>query len=67
MSDIDAFRAKCEEDVFTLMSHTSTPQGSRTGTSFEREATYDVLKCQILCSLIGVKEGEQQAKNTERV
>ena len=33
MSDIDAFQAKCEEVVFTLMSHILTPQGSRTGTS----------------------------------
>jgi len=33
MSDIGAFRAKCDEAALTLMSHTSTPQGARTGTS----------------------------------
>ena len=27
MSDIGAFRAKCDEAAFTLMSHISTPQG----------------------------------------
>ena len=42
MSDIDAFREKCEEAVSTLMSHTSTPQGSHTGTSSSSDTVSNV-------------------------
>jgi len=42
MSDIDAFRAKCEEAIFTLMSHASTLQGSRTGTSSSSNSVSNV-------------------------
>jgi hypothetical protein len=42
MSDIDAFRAKCEEALSTLISHTSTPQGSRAGTSSSSDTVSNV-------------------------
>jgi len=42
MSDIDTFRAKCEEALSTLISHTSTPQGSRAGTSSSSDTVSNV-------------------------